>query len=101
MAVLDVRKDGRYINKNIAEKENLCSLPSVPLIFKGSIIGVLNCYTKKPHLFSKDEIKVLMSIANQAAIVIENFRLVIKSKVIKEELEGRKIIERAKGILMR
>jgi response regulator NasT len=42
-----------------------------------------------------------MSIANQAAIVIENFRLVIESKVIKEELEGRKAIERAKGILMR
>jgi len=101
MTVLDVRKDGRYINRDIAEKENLCSLLSVPLIFKGSIIGVLNCYTAKPHRFSKDEINVLMSIANQAAIVIENFRLVIESKVIKEELEGRKAIERAKGILMR
>lgn len=100
MAVLDVRKDGRYINREIAEKEKLCSLLSVPLIFKGSIIGVLNCYTANPHRFSKDEINVLMSIANQAAIVIENFRLVIESKVIKEELEGRKAIERAKGILM-
>lgn len=101
MTVLDVRKDERYINRDIAEKENLCSLLCVPLIFKGSIIGVLNCYTTKPHRFSKDEINVLMSIANQAAIVIENFRLVIESKVIKEELEGRKAIERAKGILMR
>jgi len=39
-------------------------------------------------------------VADQAAIVIENYRLVVETKVIKEELESRKAIERAKGILM-
>ncbi len=101
ITVLDVHKDERYINQDIAVKENLCSLLSMPLIFKSNVIGVLNCYTAKPHQFSKNEINVLRSIANQSAIVIENFRLVVESKVIKEELESRKIIERAKGILMR
>ena len=33
--------------------------------------------------------------------MIENFRLVVETKVIKEELESRKAIERAKGILMK
>ncbi len=101
ITVLDVRKDGRYLNQAIAQKENLCSLLSVPLIFKGNVIGVLNCYTVKPHRFSQNEIRVIKSIANQAAIVIENFRLVVESQVIQEELESRKVIERAKGILMR
>jgi len=101
ITVLDVRKDKRYINRDIAKKERLCSLLSVPLIFKRRTIGVLNCYTTQPHCFSKNEINVLKSIANQAAIVIENFRLVVESKVIKEELESRKVIERAKGILMK
>ena len=101
IAVLDVRKDTCYINRNIAKKEKLCSLLSVPLIFKGRAIGVLNSYTSSPRKFSKNEINILKSIANQAAIVIENFRLVVESKVIKEELEARKAIERAKGILMK
>jgi len=101
IVVLDVRKDSRYMNRDIAEKENLCSLLSVPLIFKKNVIGVLNCYTSVPHEFSKNEINVLKSIASQAAIVIENFRLVVETKVVKEELESRKAIERAKGILMK
>ncbi len=101
VTVLDVRKDKRYISRDIAKKENLCSLLSVPLAFKNSVIGVLNCYVAKLHRFSKSEISVLRAIASQAAIVIENFRLVVESKVIKEELEARKAIERAKGILMR
>jgi signal transduction protein with GAF and PtsI domain len=101
ITVLDVRKDKRYLNQAIAKKEHLCSLLSVPLIFKGNVIGVLNCYTVKPHRFSPGEIRVIKSIANQAAIVIENFRLVVESQVIQEELESRKVIERAKGILMK
>lgn len=101
VTVDDVRKDQRYINTDIAKKENLCSLLCAPLIVKGKIIGVLNNYTSVPHKFSQNEIDILRSIANQAAIVIENFRLVVESKVIKEELEARKAIERAKGILMK
>jgi GAF domain-containing protein len=101
ITVLDVRKDKRYLNQAIAKRENLCSLLSVPLILKGHVIGVLNCYTVRPHRFSPSEIRVIKSIANQAAIVIENFRLVVESQVIQEELESRKVIERAKGILMK
>ena len=101
LAAVDVRKDKRYINTGIAKKENLCSLLSVPLIYKGKIIGVLNSYTVEVHKFTENEINILKSVANQAAIVIENFRLIIKSEIIKEELEARKAIERAKGILMR
>jgi len=97
----DVRKDKDYLNVNIAKKEKLCSLLCVPLIFKRKAIGALNSYTSSPHKFTKHEISVLKSVANQAAIVIENFRLVVESKVIREELEARKLIERAKGILMK
>ena len=101
ITVLDVCKDEHYINRDIARKEKLCSLLCVPLIFKDKIIGVLNSYTSKPHKFSKNEVSILRSVANQAAIVIENFRLVVESRVIKEELETRKAVERAKGILMK
>jgi len=101
ISIYDVTKEKEYKYRNIAEKENLSSLLSVPLSVKGKATGVLNSYTSKPHKFSKNEINVLNSVAHQAAIVIENFQLVVQSKVIKEELETRKASERAKGILMR
>lgn len=101
IAVLDVREDGRYINRDIAKKENLCSLLSVPLCVKGKVIGVLNSYTSVKHRFSKEEMDVLTAVANQAAVAIENANLLLKSKMIEEELKTRKFIERAKGILMK
>jgi two-component system, response regulator PdtaR len=100
ISVLDVRADNHYFSKEIAKKENLCSLLSVPLTVKGEVIGVLNCYTSTPHHFSKNEERVIQSIANQAAVVIENFRLVVETQVIKDELEARKTIDAAKKLFM-
>ncbi|MEZ4551880.1 MAG: hypothetical protein R2874_15810 [Desulfobacterales bacterium] len=39
-------------------------------------------------------------MANQAAVAILNTELMVKTKVIQEELESRKLIEKAKEILM-
>ena len=101
VVVPDVLKEPGYKYKDIAEKEGLVSLLCVPLAVKNKAIGVLNCYTSKSHKFSKTEINVLTSVANQAAIAIENTELMVKTRVIQEELETRKAVERAKGILMR
>ncbi len=101
LAIKDVTKEKEYKYQDIAKKEGLCSLLSVPLAVKGKVIGVLNCYTPSPHDFSEIETNILSSIANQAAVSIENTELMVKSKVIQEELETRKKVERAKGILMK
>lgn len=101
VVVEDVKKDERYINRRIAEKEGLCSLLSVPLYVKGKVIGVLNSYTSTSHRFTEREVKVLTTVANQAAIVIENAGLMVQTRVIKEELETRKYVDRAKGLLMK
>jgi len=101
MAVYDITKEPEYKSKNIAINESLKSLVSVPLAVKGRVIGVLNSYTSYPHRFTQSEINILTTVANQAAIVIENAELMVKTSVIQEELETRKAVERAKGILMR
>ncbi len=88
------------MHKQIAKKEGLVSLLCVPLHVKGKVIGVLNLYTSEKHRFSDYEISMLQAVADQAAIVIENYRLIVETKVIKEELETRKVLEKAKGILM-
>ncbi|MCX5666127.1 MAG: GAF and ANTAR domain-containing protein [Candidatus Omnitrophica bacterium] len=99
--VFDITKETEYKYKDIAKKEGLRSLLSVPLSVKGRVIGVLNNYTSRPHKFTAEEIDILTSVANQAAIVIENSELMVKTKVIQEELETRKVVEKAKGILMK
>ncbi len=101
IVVLDVQNDPRYVNRDIAKKEKLRSLLSVPMSVKGKVIGVLNSYTSTPHKFTKNEINILTTVANQAAVAIENAQLMVKSKIIQEELETRKLVDRAKGILMR
>lgn len=99
VCVLDVREDSRYLNKDIARKEGLCSLASVPLTVKRRVIGVLNCYTSKRHKFTKGELDVLTVLANQTAVAIENAELDLRARSAEEALTTRKIIERAKDIL--
>lgn len=100
-AIYDILKAKEYKYKDIAKKEGIASLLCVPLSVKGKNIGAINLYTSKPHRFTKNEIDVLTAVANQSAMVIENTELMVRTKVIQEELETRKIVERAKGILMK
>ncbi|MGB9613221.1 MAG: GAF domain-containing protein, partial [Candidatus Margulisiibacteriota bacterium] len=97
--VADVKKDPRYLYQEIAKKEKLCSLISLPLKVKEKVIGVLNVYTSRRHKFTEEEVKILSAVANQAAIAIENAELQLQSKKMAEELENRKLIERAKDLL--
>ncbi len=99
--ILDVLKEPRFKEKELARKEGLCSMLSVPMSVKERVIGVINVYTSRPHRFTETELALVMTVANQAAVCIENTELMVKSKVIQEELESRKLVERAKGILMK
>jgi len=101
LAIPDVLKEPRYKEKELAKKEGLISMLSVPLTVKDKVIGVINCYTSYPHEYTDTERAVLMAVASQAAICIENTELMVKTKVIREELETRKLLERAKGALMK
>ena len=97
--ILDIKKDVRYLNQDVAKKEGLCSLACVPLAVKGRVIGVLNCYTSKKHKFSKHELDLLTALASQAAVAIENAELDLRARSAEEALTIRKLVERAKDIL--
>ncbi len=97
----DVRKEARYSYRDLAVKEKLTSMLAVPMVVKSAAIGVICVYTKEPHSFSDEEVNVLQLIANQAAVAVENTHLMQDTLKLKEALETRKIVERAKGILMR
>ncbi|MBU1290340.1 MAG: GAF domain-containing protein [bacterium] len=98
--IFDVLKEEQYKEKKLARKEGLVSMASIPMMVKDKVIGVLNVYTNKPYEFTKAEITLLSTIANQAAVAIEKTELIVRTKIIQEELDTRKKTERAKGILM-
>jgi signal transduction protein with GAF and PtsI domain len=99
--VADVTKEPDYMYPDMAKKEGLCSLLSVPMLMREKAVGVINSYTSVPHAFTGEEVKLLQAIANQAAIAIEHTTLIEKSFEMQEALAVRKLLERAKGYLMR
>lgn len=101
ITVLNVTKEPGYTYPDVATKEGIVSLLSVPMMIKDRVIGVINSYTKSEHVFKKEEIGILQAVANQAAVAIENTNLSHEILAAKEALESRKLIERAKGLLMR
>ena len=102
LIIQNVLKEPRFKEKEMARKLNLVSMLGIPLQVKEEkVIGVLNCFTAKPHDFSETEVNLITTVANQAAVAIINTELMVKTKVIQEELETRKLVERAKEILMR
>jgi len=101
LMVEDVLKEPRFKEKEMARKLGLISMLGVPLhVREDTVTGVLDCFTVEPRSFSETEVSLITTVANQAAIAIENTQLMVRAKVIEEELEKRKLIDRAKEILM-
>ncbi|MDY6973872.1 MAG: GAF and ANTAR domain-containing protein [Thermodesulfobacteriota bacterium] len=102
LIVRDVIEEPRFKEKEMAKKLGLVSMVSVPLQVKNEeVIGVLNCFTAQHHEFSQTEVNLITAVANQAAVAIHNTELMVKTRIIQEELETRKMVERAKDVLMR
>lgn len=100
--VKDILNEPKFKEKEMAKKLGLVSMLSLPLQVRNeTVIGVLNCFTAEPHDFSETEVNLITTVANQAALAIVNTELMVKTKVIQEELETRKLVDRAKDILIR
>ncbi|MGB5157504.1 GAF and ANTAR domain-containing protein [Desulfobacterium sp. N47] len=101
LIIEDVLKEPNFKEKDMAKKLGLVSMVGVPLEVKDkNVVGVLNCFTSSPRVFTETEVNLIRTVANQAAAAIMNTELMVKTKVIQEELETRKLVEKAKEILM-
>ncbi|HTI97529.1 MAG TPA: GAF domain-containing protein [Dongiaceae bacterium] len=86
LQVENVQTSSRYQNVEVARKEGLVSLLSVPLLFGGQSIGTLSVYTAEPYHFSNEEIKILSALAELSAIAIEKARLYERIVDVEEQL---------------
>ena len=86
LQVANVQTDTRYQSAELARREGLLSLLSVPLIFAGQSIGALSVYTAQPYNFSNEEMKILSALAELSAIAIEKARLYERVVDVEEQL---------------
>ena len=86
LQVANVQTSTRYQNVELARREGLVSLLSVPLIFAGQAIGALSVYTGRPYNFSNEEIRILSALAELSAIAIEKARLYERIVDVEEQL---------------
>jgi phosphoserine phosphatase RsbU/P len=78
----DVSQDPRYINAIDTVRSEL----AVPLMFRGTCIGVLDIQSRQPDYFTKDQQNILTLLASRLAIAIENARLFQKERAQSETL---------------
>ena len=88
VSMYDVAQDPRATYPKEAAEEGIRSILSVPIALKGKVIGVLRIYTSEHRDFSDDEITFISSLAEHAALAMENARMFQKLKGEYEELMG-------------
>jgi signal transduction protein with GAF and PtsI domain len=101
IAIMDVTQEKQFRYPDIARREKIVSMLSVPMMVENRVIGVINTYTPEPRAFGETEIKLLRAVANQAAVAIENTKLREETLEARKTIETRKLMNRAKDILRR
>ncbi|MGA8622049.1 MAG: ANTAR domain-containing protein [Candidatus Sulfotelmatobacter sp.] len=74
---------------------------SVPLMCRARVVGVINLQHRQHHVYRRREIRLISTIGFLVGAEIEMARLEDANLNLSEQLQTRKIVERAKGILQR
>jgi signal transduction protein with GAF and PtsI domain len=74
---------------------------SVPILSRGKVVGVINVQQGEPYIFSHREIRLIATAGFLVGAEIEVARLESAISQLSEQLNTRKAVERAKGILQR
>jgi signal transduction protein with GAF and PtsI domain len=94
-------KDPRFQRFNELPEDRYEAFLSVPLFSRGRLVGVMNLQHGDPHVYTEREIGLLATVGSLAGAEIELARLETQNTELSQQLETRKIVERAKGILQR
>jgi signal transduction protein with GAF and PtsI domain len=74
---------------------------SVPILSRDKVVGVINVQQREPYVFSQREIRLIATAGFLVGAEIEMARLENANSQLSEQLNTRKTVERAKGILQR
>jgi signal transduction protein with GAF and PtsI domain len=74
---------------------------AVPILCRGKLVGVINLQHREPHNHSRREIRLITLIGYLVGAEIELARMEYEKSQLADQLETRKVMERAKGLLQR
>jgi uroporphyrinogen-III synthase len=94
-------KDPRFQRFNELPEDKYEAFVSVPLFSRGRLVGVMNLQHREPHVYTERDIHLLSTVGSLAGAEIELARLETQNSDLFQQLETRKLVERAKGILQR
>jgi len=81
--VYNVQEHDAYRHIELARQDGLVSLLSVPMVVGETAIGAVSVYSGAPYRYSTQDIHILATLANLAAIAITNAQL--HEKVVRAE----------------
>lgn len=94
-------RDPRFRSfKNLPE-DSFEAFLSVPLLARGGLVGVINVQHRQQHHYTPWEIQTVSTLGFLVGAEIEMARLESEKNALSDQLESRKLIERAKGLLQR
>ncbi len=93
--------DSRFQFFNELPEDRFAAFLSVPVLSRGRLVGVVNLQNRAPHPYSQREIRLVSTIGFLVGAEIEMARLESENLQLSEQLETRKLVERAKAILQR
>jgi PAS domain S-box-containing protein len=83
--ISDIKKEETKFNDiYILEEENLKSMLSVPINYENKVFGVINCCTRRAHIFTQEEIQIIQTFAIYTAVAIQNRKRVRELLAINE-----------------
>lgn len=74
---------------------------SVPVLCRGKLVGVINVQHRAPHTHTRREIRLISTIGYLVGAEVEMARMEFETSQLTDQLETRKVMERAKGIVQR
>jgi signal transduction protein with GAF and PtsI domain len=74
---------------------------AVPILCRGKLVGAINLQHRQPHNHSRREIRLITMIGYLVGAEVELARMEYEKSQLADQLETRKVMERAKGILQR
>jgi signal transduction protein with GAF and PtsI domain len=94
-------EDRRFRVFNELPEDRYEAFLSVPVLSRVRLVGVINVQHRQPHEHTRRDIQVISTIGFLVGAEIEMARLETENSALSEQLEARKVIDRAKGILQR
>ena len=88
----DLRFEHHASVDSAVREEGLVAIMGVPLMLAGRLLGVLFVAERHERRYSRQETALLLSLANHAAVALENARLFRESQVALAELAAAKAL---------